>query len=101
MNILLDTNIIIPLEDTNRVLSTSFADLKRLAAEQHHCFYIHPLQYDDIKRDKNKERRQIVLSRLEQYPRITNPPVLDDKEREELGLKEADDNDKVDNNVLF
>lgn len=101
MNILLDTNIIIPLEDTNRVLSTSFADLKRLAAEQHHCFYIHPLQYDDIKRDKNEERRQIVLSRLEQYPRITNPPVLDDKEREELGLKEADDNDKVDNNVLF
>ena len=26
---------------------------------------------------------------------------MDDKEREELGLKEADDNDKVDNNVLF
>ena len=101
MNVLLDTNIIIPLEDTNRVLSASFAELKRLAAEQHHCFYIHPLQYDDIKRDKNKERQQIVLSRLEQYPRITNPPVLDDKEREELGLKEADDNDKVDNNVLF
>ena len=101
MNILLDTNIIIPLEDTNRVLSTSFAELKRLAAEQHHCFYIHPLQYDDIKRDKNEGRRQIVLSRLEQYPRITNPPVLDDKEREELGLKETDDNDKVDNNVLF
>ena len=82
-------------------MSTSFAELKRLAAEQHHCFYIHPLQYDDIKRDKNEERRQIVMSRLEQYSRITNPPILDDSEREELGLKETDDNDKVDNNVLF
>ena len=101
MNILLDTNIIIPLEDTNRVLSASFAELKRLASEQNHCFYIHPLQYEDIKRDKDEGRRKIVLSRLEQYPRIDNPPLLDDQEREKLGLKQTDDNDKVDNNILF
>lgn len=30
MNILLDTNIIIPLEDTGRLLDSSFADLRRL-----------------------------------------------------------------------
>ena len=101
MNILLDTNIIIPLEDTGRRLDSSFADLRKLAAEQQHCLYVHPLQIDDINRDKDKERKDIVLSRLKQYPKIENPPVLSDEERERLGLKESNDNDKVDNNILF
>lgn len=101
MDILLDTNIIIPLEDTNKVLPANFAELKELGAKQHHCFYIHPFQYEDIKRDKNIERRQIVLSRLKQYPQIDNPPVLSEQEREELGLSQTNDNDRVDNNLLF
>ena len=101
MNILLDTNIIIPLEDTDRVLDASFAELRKLTAEQQHCLYIHPLQIDDINRDKNKERKNIVLSRLKQYSKIENPPVLSEEERERLGLKESNENDKVDNNILF
>lgn len=101
MNILLDTNIIIPLEDTGRMLDASFAELRKLAAEQQHCLYVHPLQIDDINRDKDKERKDIVLSRLKQYPQIENPPVLSEEERERLGLKESNDNDKVDNNILF
>jgi len=52
MNILLDTNIIIPLEDTSRILDSSFAELRKLSAEQQHCLYIHPIQFEDIKRDK-------------------------------------------------
>ena len=44
MNILLDTNIIIPLEDTSRILDSSFAEMRRLAAEQQHCLYVHPMQ---------------------------------------------------------
>ena len=101
MNILLDTNIIIPLEDTGKILDASFAELRKLAAEQQHCLYVHPLQVNDINRDKNKERKDIVLSRLNQYSKIDNPPVLSKEEREELGLKESNDNDKVDNNILF
>lgn len=101
MNILLDTNIIIPLEDTNKVLPADLAELKSMAAKQNHCYYIHPLQYNDIKRDKNLDRRQIVLSRLKQYPLIDNPPILSEQEREDLGLSQTNDNDKVDNNVLF
>ena len=57
MNILLDTNIIIPLEDTSRALDSSFAELRKLSAEQSHCLYIHPMQLEDINRDKNQERR--------------------------------------------
>lgn len=101
MNILLDTNIIIPLEDTSRILDSSFAELRRLAAEQQHCLYVHPMQIADINRDKNQERKTIVLSRLKQYSKIDNAPVLSDEERMELGLSQSNDNDCVDNNLLF
>ena len=101
MNILLDTNIIIPLEDTSKTLDSSFAELRKLSAEQHHCLYIHPMQFEDINRDKNQERRKIVLSRLRQYSQIENPPILSDQECNELGLSQSNDNDRVDNNVLF
>lgn len=72
MNILLDTNIIIPLEDTSKILDSSFAELRKLSVEQSHCLYIHPMQFEDINRDKNQERRKIVLSRLKQYSQIEN-----------------------------
>lgn len=101
MNILLDTNIIIPLEDTSKILDSSFAELRKLSAEQHHCLYIHPMQLEDINRDKNQKRREIVLSRLRQYSQIENPPILSNQECNELGLSQSNDNDKVDNNVLF
>lgn len=101
MNILLDTNIIIPLEDTSRVLDTSFAEMRRLAAEQQHCLYVHPMQVEDINRDKNTERKQIVLSRLNQYSKIDNPPVLTEDGCFKLGLSQPNDHDKVDNNILF
>ena len=101
MNILLDTNILIPLEDTSRILDSSFAELRKLSAEQHHCLYIHPIQLKDINRDKNTERKNIVKSRLAQYHQIENPPILSELEREGLGLRQSNENDKVDNNVLF
>lgn len=101
MNILLDTNIIIPLEDTNKKLDSSFAKLRKLSVEQQHCLYIHPMQFQDINRDRNRERRDIVISRLAQYSKIDNPPFLSEKECLELGLRQANDNDRVDNNVLF
>lgn len=101
MNILLDTNIIIPLEDTNRILDSSYAEARKLSAEQQHCLFVHPMQMDDINRDKNQERKKIVLSRLNQYSKIENPPILTNQECVQLGLSESNDNDRVDNNLLF
>lgn len=101
MNILLDTNIIIPLEDTSKVLDSSFAELRKLSAEQQHCLYIHPLQVEDIQRDKNHERRRIVLSRLKQYSQIENPPILSEQACQDLGIAQGNENDKVDNHILF
>lgn len=101
MNILLDTNIIIPLEDTGKELHSSFAELRKIGMEQKHCFYIHPIQIEDVQRDKNEERKQIILSRLKQYSQIKEPPILSKEECLQLGLSQNNDNDKIDNNVLF
>lgn len=101
MNILLDTNILIPLEDTNRTLDLSYAEARKLSVEQQHCLFVHPIQMNDVNRDKNLERKKIVLSRLNQYSKIENPPILTDEECIQLGLSESNDNDKVDNNLLF
>ena len=62
MNILLDTNIIIPLEDTSRILDSSFAELRKLSAEQQHCLYIHPIQFEDIKLLLSDKNRDLITS---------------------------------------
>lgn len=100
MNILLDTNILIPFEDTRRVLDPRLAELRRLVDELAFRLYIHPAQFDDINRDRDAERREIVLSRIQQYSRIPNPPELSEAERERYGWTQSSDNDRVDNLLL-
>ncbi len=70
MRILLDTNIIIPLEDPDKLLDKNLADMRRLCSELHWELLIHPMQDDDLARDEVKERREIVKSRCAQYSRL-------------------------------
>ncbi|MCD4742748.1 MAG: hypothetical protein K8R67_09780, partial [Desulfobacteraceae bacterium] len=63
MNILIDTNIVIPLEPS---LTTDFgintnAALKfhRLVQKSDSVLFVHPLIGHDISRDKNKERKKL------------------------------------------
>lgn len=100
MNILIDTNILIPLEDTGRKLDSKFAQLRRLVDELGYRLYIHPAQFDDINRDRNVERREIMLSRAQQYPLIPQSPELSDTERIRNGWAQTNDNGRVDNLLL-
>lgn len=100
MNILIDTNILIPLEDTSRLLDRDFANIKRISTELGFRLYIHPAQKDDISRDKDESRRDIVLSRINQYPQIPNPPILSEADLNDYGWKQSSDNDRVDNLLL-
>ena len=100
MNILIDTNILIPLEDTGQEMSPDMAEMKRLAGLQGHVFYIHPSQEEDIRRDKDEERKSIVLSRLNQYQKIPSPPEITEGDLEKYGWRERDDNDRIDNLLL-
>lgn len=98
---MIDTNIVIPLEDSTHVLEESFGKLTRLANENGHQLIAHPSSYDDIKRDPDPRRREISLSRLRKYPVLDDPPRPTRKEIEQLGLGQADENDRVDNEILY
>ena len=101
MRILIDTNVVIPLEDSTRVLEDSLSKLVRLASENGHQLLAHPSSYDDIARDTNTNRRSISLSRLRKYSTLQDPPKPSSTELFELCLVERDDNDRVDNEILY
>lgn len=100
MNILIDTNILIPLEDTSKLLDPSLAKMRRLTEVIGHSLYVHPSQKYDIQRDKNEQRKRIVLSRLKQYQKIPSPPILSEGELQQYGWRQVNDNDRIDNLLL-
>lgn len=100
MLLLIDTNILIPLEDTAKELPQEFADFRRICSDLGYQIFIHPEQASDINRDKNQTRREIVLSRIRQYPQIPNPPTVSDAELQANGWNQNKDNDRVDNLLL-
>lgn len=100
MNVLIDTNILIPLEDTGRELDPRMAEMRRLSQQNGHVLYIHSSQKEDIARDPDERRREIVSSRLRQYQEIPSPPKLTDAELEEYGWTQKNENDRIDNLLL-
>lgn len=100
MNVLIDTNILIPLEDTGRELDPCMAEMRKLSQQNGHVLYIHPSQKEDISRDTNEERKKIVFSRLKQYQEIPSPPVLTETELERYGWNQKNENDRIDNLLL-
>lgn len=101
MRILLDTNVVIPLEDSSGVLADSLSRLSRLANENGHQLLIHPASLDDINRDGDVTRREISLSRVKKYSLLNTPPKLNDIERIKLNLHESSPNDHADNQILY
>ena len=99
--ILIDTNVFIALEETGRVLDDEHADLVRLCRELHYDLYCHPAQLRDLERDKNDQRKKIQVSRLKLYLKLDSPPVPSSSDLISLGWKQSNDNDRVDNLLLF
>ena len=101
MRILLDTNIIIPLEDSSAILEDSLGEFIKLASENGHQLLVHPASIDDLNQDADETRRQSILSRIKKYTILSEPPVLSKPERDRLKLTEKNENDKVDNAIIF
>lgn len=70
MRFLLDTNILIPLEDSNRPLAPALATFVSLAHKYKHDVVYHPASERDLLRDKDPSRRQRVIERLSKYQRL-------------------------------
>lgn len=95
MRFLLDTNILIPLEDSRLVLAPTLAGFIRLAREHGHNLIYHPASEQDIARDPNQARRQQTLARLSQYTRLDSPPAYPDN------TAQTNENDAADNEILY
>lgn len=98
MRILIDTNILIHLED-NKVVDKTFYRFYQLAVTNKCEILYHPDCVKDLSKDSNKERQQIILSKLEKYTPMDNPAMLDKEFSKNLG--ENKENDKIDNSQLF
>lgn len=76
---LIDTNILIGLED-NHTVEAAYSKFHALALTHKVDIYVHEAAKDDIARDKNVERRQISLSKIEKYRLL----------KKQRGLSQAD-----------
>lgn len=95
MRFLLDTNILIPLEDSQVPLVDSLANFVRMANEHGHQLLYHPASEDDINRDSNLDRRAQTLQRLRQYTRLDACPPCP------WNTPSTDTNDASDNEILY
>ncbi len=95
MRFLLDTNILIPLEDSQLPLADSLANLVRIAHEHNHQLVYHPASEDDINRDPNPIRRERTLQRLRQYCRLDARPPCP------WNSRDIGPNDAADNEILY
>ena len=98
MRILIDTNILINLED-NKVLDQGFSLLLNKAHSNDCLVMIHSSCLDDISKDKDEKRKGIILSKLKKYPRLVNPAKLTHEFSNLVGEKK--DNDRIDNEQLL
>ena len=95
MRFLLDTNILLPLEDSQIPLRESLANFVRLAHQHGHQLVYHPASEDDINRDRNEARRRETLARLRQYTRLQGGLPCP------WNTPDTGGNDASDNEILF
>ncbi|OXI82787.1 N-acetyltransferase [Burkholderia sp. AU33423] len=95
MRILLDTNILIPLQDSLAVLVPNLAHVMEMCNGRHRLVY-HPASVRDIERDRDPERRERTLARVNQYHRLPEGPAC--PWNNGAGLSE---NDQCDNSILY
>jgi GNAT superfamily N-acetyltransferase len=97
--LLIDTNVVIGLEDPQPV-QASLAELVRLSSEHKVGLFVDGANYDDVSRDQDLARRQVTLSKLEKFRRLRNPPLLDSKTLAGRFGPISSDNDRCDVRLL-
>lgn len=98
MRILIDTNILINLED-NKIVNQEFYRFYNLAIANNCDILYHKSCLEDIDRDKNLARKQIITSKLSKYSVLPNPAKLDERFSQLVGQK--NENDRIDNMQLL
>ena len=104
MRLLIDTNILIPLEPTRpedvAPGSEMAAQLVGLAARGGHQVLIHPDSSWDLARDRDPERRDMRTILVQKYPVLERPPQLTPELVQVVGPAPHGTNDWVDDMML-
>lgn len=77
--LLIDTNVFIGLEDQKEV-APEFAELLHLCSQHAVRVFVHEAATEDIRRDRDKQRRAVSLSKVrkfEQLTRVSQPSRAD------------------------
>jgi hypothetical protein len=75
--LLVDTNIVIGLEDAQPVRA-SLAEFVRLSSEHGIGLFVDGANYDDVARDKDEKRRAVTLSKLAKFQQLRDIPRSND-----------------------
>jgi len=73
-NFLIDTNIVIALEDAHTV-DESFSELVRICNEHGIGLFVEDANFNDVYRDKDISRRAITLSKLPKFQQLRKVPI--------------------------
>ena len=101
MKVLIDTNILMYHEDDS-VIQESQSNLFRLFNSIPVSVYIHPASLEDIRRDEDNKRQEIIFSKTKGYPHLPNPPdpFIDESFIRQVGPITSE-NDRVDVRILY
>lgn len=99
MKLLIDTNIIIGLEDAG-VIQQRFADLVRTCHEYHVQLFVHEASIEDVERDKDVKRRAATLSKIRKFLPLKKVAVPSDQELALIFGPNKKANDVVDAKLL-
>ena len=99
MQILIDTNILIHLED-NKIVDEKFSRFYRFAISNNCKILYHPLAIpEDLQKDTNVQRREITLSKLKKYEPLQDYAQPTNEFLSQV--KNANSHDTIDNLQLF
>ena len=97
---LIDTNIVIGLED-NRPVEAGLTDLTRRCSANSVRLFVDAAVDEDIQRDANIARRAVTLSKLEKFERLKGIVYPDDAELARRYGPINSVNDRSDCRLLF
>lgn len=95
LTFLLDTNVLIPLQDSYAVLGASLANFHRLALVGGHKLVYHPASILDFERDSDLGRRARNLEHVRRYPALEQPVKCP------WNTPATNPNDTCDNEILY
>ncbi len=104
MKILIDTNIVIPLEPASagdlEPGSATAREFHQLAGKAGYELFVHPFIRQDIDRDENTARADLRRQLIGKYSQLKNPPTIIQRPLPPLDVPDQSSNDWVDINLL-